>query len=510
MQVSPRWRHLSRALESPGSLKARQPTLPLRGHGANAGIDRRRGDDLIRSASGRACVRRARRPRPGGTGFRAHPSLQLRQGDVLLVAVPAHSGRRRPRSRAMVGWSSPRARRPATPMPSPSATPASSASATSGSCSSARPPSSSTRSTPRSTSRPAPTASSSSASTSRPRSRRTPGAGWSTDVEAHRPARRSQPTRTRLDERLGSYLESWRSGLTSTERADRPAAEAAIEGLYRNIGLARPRIVWVASPLVGALAYQSIGTGHRTLTSPYAKGDIGTGANRDFHGLRDPFGFPTYVESAAPERLRRHASSGSRQRPSNAPATSARRTSATIRAELLRRIPQVIDEQVPVDPAPVAIDERLGELLIGSSAEPFSRLVGPEVFSIVAGLAVRDAFVAQLRTAARRGSPRRCSRDSSMRTRSTGRRSSPSSASPSTSPRDGSTAHRERLALRLQLARAAGPWWALDGLAHRQRAAADGLASTPTAGCMPSAARPSHSVMGSPSMPGTGSRWTAR
>ncbi len=32
-------------------------------------------------------------------------------------------------------------------------------------------------------------------------------------------------------------------------------------------------------------------------------------------------------------------------------------------------------------------------------------------------------------------------------------------------PRDGSTEHRERLALRLQLARAAGPWWALDGLA---------------------------------------------
>ncbi len=80
---------------------------------------------------------------------------------------------------------------------------------------------------------------------------------------------------------------------------------------------------------------------------------------------------------------------------------SARRTSATIRAELLRRIPQAINEQEPVDPAPVDIDERLGELLIGSSAEAFSRLVGPEVFSVVAGLAVRHAFLSHVRDGGR-------------------------------------------------------------------------------------------------------------
>ena len=51
-------------------------------------------------------------------------------------------------------------------------------------------------------------------------------------------------------ERLTSYVETWRTSITSTERADRPVAEAAIEGLYRNIGLEPPRIVWVASPLL--------------------------------------------------------------------------------------------------------------------------------------------------------------------------------------------------------------------------------------------------------------------
>ena len=125
------------------------------------------------------------------------------------------------------------------------------------------------------------------------------------------------------DARLSSYLESWRSSLTCTERADRPAAEAAIEGLYRNIGLERPRILWVASPLVGALAYQSVGTEHRALTSPYAKGDIGNGANRHFNGLRDPFGFSMYAESTTPERLRSHAS------PEQVAAVERVRSSAT-------------------------------------------------------------------------------------------------------------------------------------------------------------------------------------
>ena len=121
------------------------------------------------------------------------------------------------------------------------------------------------------------------------------------------------------DERLSAYLDSWRSSLTCTKRADRPTAEAAIEGLYRNIGLERPRILWVASPLVGALAYQSVGTEHRALTSPYAKGDIGNGANRQQEQLR-----------IAPPVVRERPSYNAPQRQSapSAPRQSAPRQNA--------------------------------------------------------------------------------------------------------------------------------------------------------------------------------------
>ena len=107
-----------------------------------------------------------------------------------------------------------------------------------------------------------------------------------------------------------------------------------------------------------------------------------------------------------------------------------------------------------------------GELLLGSSAEPFSRLVGPEVFSIVAGTGgPRGLRRAAERTTSVVGPPRRCSPASSMRTRSHWAAVESVLGVPFYSPRDGSTTPRERLALRLQLARAAGPWWALDGLA---------------------------------------------
>ena len=167
-----------------------------------------------------------------------------------------------------------------------------------------------------------------------------------------------------IDVRLSTYLGSWRSVARSTEPADRPAAEAAIDALYRNVGRKPPRIIWVPSPLVGTLAYLAISNALRSLTSPYAKGDVGTGDRREFHGLRDPFGFPTYAERTVPERLR--------QRGTDAQASSivrtrdaAARTRETIRAELLRTAPLVIEEHIRVDPAPVKLDGPLGELLLG-------------------------------------------------------------------------------------------------------------------------------------------------
>ena len=97
-------------------------------------------------------------------------------------------------------------------------------------------------------------------------------------------------------ERLAAYAESWRASAFSTEPADRDAAEAAIVGLYRNMNLKDPAILWVASPLAGALAYQAIGDYTTRLLNPFARGEIGTGAGRDFNALLDPFAFSEYVE----------------------------------------------------------------------------------------------------------------------------------------------------------------------------------------------------------------------
>ncbi|WP_219471585.1 DUF6745 domain-containing protein [Nonomuraea rhizosphaerae] len=58
--------------------------------------------------------------------------------------------------------------------------------------------------------------------------------------------------------------EEWLGSALSTLPADRPAAEAAISGLYRLIGLAPPRFHWVTSPLK-ALVTVPPGAGRETL-----------------------------------------------------------------------------------------------------------------------------------------------------------------------------------------------------------------------------------------------------
>jgi hypothetical protein len=119
-----------------------------------------------------------------------------------------------------------------------------------------------------------------------------------------------------------------------------------------------------------------------------------------------------------------------------------------------------------VDATPVEVDERLGELLMGSSAEEFARLVGPEVFSVIAGVAVRHAFVAHVKAGGRMSWPTQAMQPGQLDFQTLQWAALESVLGrPFYTPADGSTVHRERLALRLQLARAAGPWWAMKGLA---------------------------------------------
>ena len=169
--------------------------------------------------------------------------------------------------------------------------------------------------------------------------------------------------------------------------------------------------------------------------------------------------------STTPERLRSHASPDSPQ-PSNASGAlhggRARRSGPSCSAESRR---SSVSRNRSMRPRSTSTS-RLGELLMGSSAEPFSRLVGPEVFADRR----RHGGSRCLRREtegwhARRGPRRRCSpRQFDSDTLYWASVESVLGL-PFYIPRDGSTEHRERLGLRLQLARAAGPWWALDGLA---------------------------------------------
>ena len=103
-------------------------------------------------------------------------------------------------------------------------------------------------------------------------------------------ARPKRPEGDELPGRMAAWGDAWRAVAGSTERADRPRAEAAIASLYRADGKPAPTFVWVPSPGAGILAYAFASLAHAKIVSPWARGDIGNGANREFNGLADPFG----------------------------------------------------------------------------------------------------------------------------------------------------------------------------------------------------------------------------
>ena len=53
---------------------------------------------------------------------------------------------------------------------------------------------------------------------------------------------------------IAEVRDEWMAAALSTERCDRPAAEAAVRAAYRSAGLTEPaRVVWADSPMGGAL-----------------------------------------------------------------------------------------------------------------------------------------------------------------------------------------------------------------------------------------------------------------
>lgn len=131
-----------------------------------------------------------------------------------------------------------------------------------------------------------------------------------------------RPEGAELLRRMEAWGDEWRTAAGSTEPADRPCAEAALRRLYAAAGRPEPAFAWVPSPAAGLLAYTFASLGRKGIVSPHARGDVGSGANREFNGLAAPFG----MEPAWAARLA--AQVAARVPPERRPPPPARRSGA--------------------------------------------------------------------------------------------------------------------------------------------------------------------------------------
>jgi hypothetical protein len=86
-----------------------------------------------------------------------------------------------------------------------------------------------------------------------------------------------------------TWLSGWDDLERSTEPIDLDRATEAVRALYRQRGLKKPEVRLVPSPAAGTQAWHYLTRVHAPIRNPFARGDIGNGANRDFNALADPF-----------------------------------------------------------------------------------------------------------------------------------------------------------------------------------------------------------------------------
>ena len=117
-----------------------------------------------------------------------------------------------------------------------------------------------------------------------------------------RPGRR--PADDTVLERLHAYADAWIDIAGCTEPADRPRAEAALRDLYRRAGEEEaPDIAWVPSPGCGHAAYVLARMSRRAIHDPFA----GPGPLPASAPGRTPVGGPFALEPARALRLARRA-----------------------------------------------------------------------------------------------------------------------------------------------------------------------------------------------------------
>ena len=277
-------------------------------------------------------------------------------------------------------------------------------------------------------------------------------------------------------ERVREYGEAWRATAISTELADRPRAERAIRSLYRAADRPSPRVLWAASPTAGLVAAAFAARTRQWIRGRQTTGDFGSGSNQPWNALAEPLDLDLRWARRLAKRVEQDLAEvgaaaspqvswdplGNGIRAFGFEGTSVMLASVREVAADARVAPASLDGR-PVDAADL---QRLGQALLGESWTLLTRTIGDD-------LAV-EMLMAASRTAAH------TLVDAPFDSREAVQAMQPGQFDVRTPVlaaarevfgerlwryRTGRRVHEVGIDARLELARSAGPWWALDGLA---------------------------------------------
>lgn len=284
----------------------------------------------------------------------------------------------------------------------------------------------------------------------------------------------ARPTRRELAMSVEDYAAEWRSRQSSTERADRPRAAAAIRAIYAEAGLPAPRILWVDSPAAGALAYHLAQFGHQPVLGSHVRGDIGTGDNEAWNALAEPFDLPPAWLRVLRHRITELLG-----------VTFAPRVLDGQLLDAGPRMRSVLEQHLAARPLGPAlggfasrpITETLGRSMLGTGWDRYTSVLGRDLAASLVQSAVASAAASLLDLrSADRHEPRFAATtrlQRSLRAMQPGQFDGiwPTYGlfldvlpAPAWSRRV-ATDRRARIRRRLDVAASAGPWWALEGLA---------------------------------------------
>ena len=262
------------------------------------------------------------------------------------------------------------------------------------------------------------------------------------------------------------YESTWRANARSTEPADRPRAEAAIRTLYAGKG--DLRIQWVPSPAAGMVVAAFAAQTRNWIRGTHTRGDVGSGARREWHALAQPFD----LEPAWHRRLEQRLES----RLTGLPVADRARLTSGDTANLWGAIRAALSAP-PVAADAMSAPYDSAEIDGGAIDDLAARLLGDGWTAIVGMTGIdlaRELFVATIQTTASETIAAFATSRDARQAMQPGQFDAETPRLAAIRDVFGDPLWRQLherewredpVDARLELARSAGPWWALDGLA---------------------------------------------